>query len=215
MGFLIGSVQSWSDFCRQFVSNFRVTYEQPGVEWDLANIVQKEGNSLYEFIQCFYNKRNIILEVDDKSIITFFKKGFKDSLLIRKLAMKNPRTLEEMLAITNKYVLAEEATLNTKEAKKDKKSNHSNRAKTFKSNYKKRKHDRFVANVEQSSRNMTKYWPRWASTRASWMGCASSILKESTRLKTATSCKYLQMRYSRRIERSSKRTRQRIQRAIS
>jgi hypothetical protein len=83
------------------------------------------------------------------------------------LAMKNPRTLEEMLAIANKYVLVEEATLNTKEAKKEKKSNHSDRPKTSKSNDKKRKHDRFVSNVEQLSRSITKYWLRWAITRAS------------------------------------------------
>jgi hypothetical protein len=45
--------------------------------------VQKEGESLREFIQHFCNKRNVILEVDDKSIIMFFKKGLKDSVPIR------------------------------------------------------------------------------------------------------------------------------------
>jgi hypothetical protein len=64
--------------------------------------VQKEGGSLREFIQRFYNKRNVITEDDDKSIIMFFKKGLKDSVLIHKLAMKNPSTSEEMLVIANK-----------------------------------------------------------------------------------------------------------------
>ena len=54
--------------------------------------MQKEGESLREFIQCFCKKRNVIPEVEDKSIIMFFKKGLKDSTLIRKLAMKNPRS---------------------------------------------------------------------------------------------------------------------------
>jgi hypothetical protein len=44
----------------------------------------------------------------------FFKKGLSDSSLTRKLAMKNPRTSEEILVIANKYALAEEAALNTK-----------------------------------------------------------------------------------------------------
>jgi hypothetical protein len=78
-------------------------------------VVQKKGESLREFIQHFYTKRNIILGVDDKSIIMFFKKGLRDSSLIRSLAMKNPRTSEEMLAIANKYALAEEAALDTRE----------------------------------------------------------------------------------------------------
>jgi hypothetical protein len=43
----------------------------------------------------------------------FFNKGLKDSVLIRKLAMKNPRTSKEMLAIANKYALIEEVTLDT------------------------------------------------------------------------------------------------------
>jgi hypothetical protein len=54
----------------------------------------------------------------------FFKKGLRDSSLIRKLAMKNPRTSEEMLAITNKYALTEEAPLDTREQKEEKESGH-------------------------------------------------------------------------------------------
>jgi hypothetical protein len=61
------------------------------------------------------NKTNIIPEVDVKSIIMFLKKGLRDSSLICKLTMKNPKTSEEMLAITNKYALSEVATLDTRE----------------------------------------------------------------------------------------------------
>jgi hypothetical protein len=45
----------------------------------------------------------------------FFKKGLSDPSLIHKLNMKNPRTLEAMFTITNKYALAEEVTLDTRE----------------------------------------------------------------------------------------------------
>jgi hypothetical protein len=50
----------------------------------------------------------------------FFKKGRRDSPLIHKLTMKNLKMPVEMLAIANKYDLAEEATLDNKDAKKDK-----------------------------------------------------------------------------------------------
>jgi hypothetical protein len=86
----------------------------------LASIMQKKNESLREFIQRLYNKRNVISEVDDKSIIMFFRKGLRDSSLICKLALKNPRMSEEMLAIANNYALAEEVTLDNREAKKDK-----------------------------------------------------------------------------------------------
>jgi hypothetical protein len=77
MGLPTGSVRSWSDLCRQFISNSWATCLRSGIEWNLASIVKKNGGSIREFIQCFYNKRNIIPEVDDKSIIIFFKKGLK------------------------------------------------------------------------------------------------------------------------------------------
>jgi hypothetical protein len=86
----VGSVRSWSHLRRLFTSNFRTA--RPGVDWDLASVVQKKGESLREYIQCFCNKRNVIPEVDDKLIMMFFKKGLRDSSQIQKLAMKNPRT---------------------------------------------------------------------------------------------------------------------------
>jgi hypothetical protein len=35
-------------------------------------VVQKKGESLREYIQRFYHKRNVIPEVDDKLIVMFF-----------------------------------------------------------------------------------------------------------------------------------------------
>jgi hypothetical protein len=115
LGLPTGSVHSWNHLCRLFTSNFRATCARPGVDWDLASVIQKKGESLREFIQHFCNKRSVIPEVDDKSIIMFFKKGLRDPTMICKVAMKNPRTSEAMLAIANKYALAEEATLDTRE----------------------------------------------------------------------------------------------------
>jgi hypothetical protein len=78
----------------------------------------------------------------------FFKKGLRDSSLIRKLAMKNPRTLEEMLAITNKCTLVKEATLDTREQKKEKGLGHTDQTSSSKGHNKKRKVDHSVNNVE-------------------------------------------------------------------
>jgi hypothetical protein len=112
----------------------------------LASVVQKKGESHRKFIQHFCNKRNLILEVADKSIIMFFKKGLVDSSLIRKLAMKNPRTLEQMLAITNKYTLAEEVTLDTREQKE---LGHMDQPSSSKGHNKKRKADHIVNVVKR------------------------------------------------------------------
>jgi hypothetical protein len=87
-----GSVRSCSHQCLLFTTNFHATCVHPGVDWDLASIVQKKGESLRVFIQRFCKKRNIIPDMDDKSNIMFFKKRLTDSSLICKLTMKNPWT---------------------------------------------------------------------------------------------------------------------------
>jgi hypothetical protein len=78
----------------------------------------------------------------------FFKKGLRDSSLICKLTMKSPRTSEEMLAITNKYALTEEVTLDTREQKKEKESSHTDQPSSSKGHDKKRKADCSVNAVE-------------------------------------------------------------------
>jgi hypothetical protein len=77
----------------------------------------------------------------------FFKKGLKDSSLIHKLTMKNPRMAEQMLAIADKYTLAEEATLDTREHQKD--SGHTDQPSSSMGHEKKSKVDRFVNAVER------------------------------------------------------------------
>jgi hypothetical protein len=105
--------------------------------------------SLWEFIQQFCNKRNIIPEVDDKSIVLFFKKGLRDPALIRKLTKKYPSMSEAMFTIANKYALAEEATLDTSEQKKEKDSSHVDHPNSSKGHNKKRKEDHSAYAVER------------------------------------------------------------------
>jgi hypothetical protein len=51
----VESVHSWSHLYRLFTSNFCATCAHLGIDWDLAGVVQKKGESLWELIQCFYH----------------------------------------------------------------------------------------------------------------------------------------------------------------
>jgi hypothetical protein len=145
----VGSIHSRSQLCWLFTRNFHTTHAHLGAHWDLASVVQKNGESLQEFIQCFCNKRNTIPEVDNKSIIMFFKKGLRDPTLIRKLAMKKLGTSEAIFTISNRYTLAEEVTLDAWEQKKEKDSGHANQPSLSKHHDKKRKPDCSINAVEQ------------------------------------------------------------------
>jgi hypothetical protein len=63
--------------------------------------------------------------------------------------MKNPRTSEVMFTITNMYALAEEATLDTREQKKEKESGHTNQPNSSKGHDKMRKADHSTNTVER------------------------------------------------------------------
>jgi hypothetical protein len=76
--------------------------------------------------------------------LSFFKEGLRDSTLIHKLTTKICKSSEEMLAITNKYALAKQATLDSREAN---------------NNDKKGKHDHSVADVERPQCNRTEHRP--------------------------------------------------------
>jgi hypothetical protein len=109
----------------------------------------------------------------------FFKKGLRDSSLIRKLTMKNPRMSDQMLAITNNYTLVEEVTLNTREQKKEKDSGHTDQPSSSKGHDKKRKADCFINAVERPRHNK-EYRPRLSEFFTP---------RESTRPETATDSK--------------------------
>jgi hypothetical protein len=105
--------------------------------------------------------------------------------------MKNPRTSEEMLAVANKYALTEEATHGSKDSKKGKKPSQSGQPGTSKSNDKKRKSDRSIANVERPHHNRTEYRPRPGEYEGFLDGICIFHPKESVRLESATSSKVL------------------------
>jgi hypothetical protein len=71
--------------------------------------------------------------------------------------MKNPRMLEQMFSITNRYALAEEVTFDTREQKKE--LGNPNHPSSSKGHHKKRKPDHFVNAVEWP-RHHKEYWPR-------------------------------------------------------
>jgi hypothetical protein len=86
----------------------------------------------------------------------FFKKGLRDSSLIRNLAMKNTSTSKQMFSIANRYSLAEEVTLDTREQKE---SGHPDQPSSSKGHDKKRNPDCSVNAVERPCHH-NEYRPR-------------------------------------------------------
>ena len=97
------SINSWGDLCAKFIDNFQGTFTKPGVEWDLYRIHQKKGESLREFIRRFIKKKNSIPSVSDAVVMAAFRKGVKDPDLLKKISRKQPRTMEELFDMADRY----------------------------------------------------------------------------------------------------------------
>jgi hypothetical protein len=56
-----GTLDPWSDLCRQFTANFKSVYARPGNETDLHAVQHRSGESLRSFVLRFSQVRNTIL----------------------------------------------------------------------------------------------------------------------------------------------------------
>jgi hypothetical protein len=126
----------------------------------------------------------------------FFNKGLRDPALICKLTMKNPKTSEAMFIIASKYALDEEATLNTRKQKKEKKLSHADQPLLSKGHDKREKW--IIMSIWWNGRDTTRSTgPGRVNLKASWITSSSSTPRESTRPKTVTDSKGSQMKFSR------------------
>jgi hypothetical protein len=86
MNLLEGTLDSWSELCRQFTANFESAYARPGNETDLHAIQQRPGEPLRTFIQRFSQVRKIIPRISNASIVVAFHQGVRDEKMLEKLA---------------------------------------------------------------------------------------------------------------------------------
>jgi hypothetical protein len=84
----------------------------------------------------------------------------------------------DMFSVTNRYALAKEATLDTREKKNEKESGHMDQPSSSKSHDKKRKVDCSVNMVERPQCNK-EYRSRLVNLKASWIASAFSTPRKA------------------------------------
>nr|AAV43881.1 putative polyprotein [Oryza sativa Japonica Group] len=155
-----GTIGSWAELRDHFIANFQGTFERPGTQFDLYNIIQKSGESLRDYIRRFSEQRNKISDITDNVIIAAFTKGIRHEDLVGKFGRKPPKTVKQMFEKANEYAKAEDAITTSKQSgttwkpKKDTptiggsgSTNHKDR---------KRKPKELVANTTPSSRQRSR-----------------------------------------------------------
>nr|BAB19768.1 putative gypsy-type retrotransposon RIRE2 [Oryza sativa Japonica Group] len=111
-----GTIGSWAELRDHFIANFQGTFERPGTQFDLYNVVQKSGESLRDYIRRFSKQRNKISDITDDVIIAAFTKGIRHEDLVGKFGRKPPKTVKQMFEKANEYAKAEDAITASKQS---------------------------------------------------------------------------------------------------
>nr|AAS79740.1 putative polyprotein [Oryza sativa Japonica Group] len=111
-----GTIRSWAELRDHFIANFQGTFERPGTQYDLYNVIQKSGESLRDYIRRFSEQRNKISDITDDVIIAAFTKGIRHEELVGKFGRKPPRTVKLMFEKANEYAKAEDAVTASKQS---------------------------------------------------------------------------------------------------
>jgi hypothetical protein len=89
-----------------FIGNFQGTYEHPSTAETLKTIRHKHDESLWDYVKHFYNARNAIPYIQDIEIINVFCDGVIDIKTVEEIAMKKPKTVADLLTITDTCIEA-------------------------------------------------------------------------------------------------------------
>jgi hypothetical protein len=84
-----------------FIGNFQDTYERLSTAKTLKTIRQKHDESLQDYVKCFCNARNVIPYIQDIEIINTFRDGISDIKTVEEIAMKKPKTVADLLTVTD------------------------------------------------------------------------------------------------------------------
>lgn len=102
------SIYSWDDLFRVFVKNFEGTYKRPGGLAELQHCVQKQNETLREYIQRWTTLHNSVENITEHQAICAFKQGVRYRELTLKFGPSDISTLSRMMEIANRYANGEE-----------------------------------------------------------------------------------------------------------
>jgi hypothetical protein len=105
---LANSIYSWEQLRDVFVLNFRGTYEELKTQQHLLAIHQRQGESIREYMRRFSQAWCQVQDITEASVINAASAGLLEGELTRKIANKEPQTLEHLLRIIDGFARGEE-----------------------------------------------------------------------------------------------------------
>jgi hypothetical protein len=92
-----------------FINNTHSTREQPSTTETLKTIKQEHDESLWDYVKHFWNTRNAIPNIQDIKITNAFSDGVIDIKTVKKITMKKPKIVADLLPVADESIEAFEA----------------------------------------------------------------------------------------------------------
>jgi hypothetical protein len=109
------SIGSWGELENQFARNFHSTYKRPALLEEVKLCIQKKGETLCSYIQCWSVIKNSAEDVSDERAIDAFSSGLRHLDLVEEIGRTRPRTASELMEVANRFANGEDTYNNKRE----------------------------------------------------------------------------------------------------
>jgi hypothetical protein len=106
------TIGSWEELTKQFTSNFKSTYKRPTSIEEVKSCIQQCNETLRSYIQRWSIIKNSAVDVSDERAIDTFTLGLRRGDLVEEIGQIKPRTVSELMDITNRFADGEDACNN-------------------------------------------------------------------------------------------------------
>jgi hypothetical protein len=107
-----GTIESWEELTKQFMSNFKSTYKWPASIEEVKAYVQQRNETLRLYIQRWSIIKNSTVEVSDERAIDAFMLGLQRGDLVKEMGRIKLKTVSDIMDIANRFADGEDACNN-------------------------------------------------------------------------------------------------------
>jgi hypothetical protein len=107
-----GTIGSWEELTKQFMSNFKSTYKWPTSIEEVKACIQQHNETLRSYIQRWSIIKNSTFKVLDERAIDVFILGLRRGDLVEEMGRIKPKTVSDLMDIANRFADGEDACNN-------------------------------------------------------------------------------------------------------
>jgi hypothetical protein len=90
------SIDEWDQIKAPFTSNFVGAMGCSGTRMDPAMVKQKQGETLCQYMRCFFDKRAMVVDVTNKEVIDLFQDGLYHRRTFEDFSRRRPSSITKL-----------------------------------------------------------------------------------------------------------------------